>query len=165
MSCARSETLYHAVAHRLGNWPHSLETGAYKAIGWSMACERKTTLSKKRFTLREPAQGSLGRNSVRPPPTKAVTLLRLISATLYRLRFSGDRNVFRRQRRKPCVIDNRPKQASRPAFALLEELNQTTASPQPVAKKSGAPFAGLVPLLRMLLRRSSNRAKRLADRR
>jgi len=105
----RQSDTYHAVAHRLGNWAHSLETGAYKAIGVEHACERKLT-SAKAFTCANSA-GSLGRNPS-PPPTRP-SRCTMISATSI-VAFSASSMCSTST--ATCVIDNRPKQASRPAL-------------------------------------------------
>jgi len=112
----RQSDTYHAVAHRLGNWAHSLETGAYKAIGVEHACERKLT-SAKSVHVRE--QRRLAWEKSVAAANKAVTLYDDFSY-LYRC-VLGELNVF-------DVNGNlRGRQQAEAGLtaglALLEELN------------------------------------------
>jgi len=72
--CARAIPT-NAVAPGLGNWAHSLENKAPNkgGSGWSMACEKKNSLSKSVSRART-AQGSLGRNPSPPPRPSRCTM-------------------------------------------------------------------------------------------
>jgi len=97
----RQSDTYIAVAHRLGKTGHiGLETGAYKAIGWSMRAE-ENSLQQKAFNVRETGAGSLG--EIRAAANKAVHAVRDFSTSI--VRFSASLKCSTVQRATLVVID------------------------------------------------------------